>query len=200
MAQASQSQPGQAGEPQPIPGQQPQTPSMQDSTGSTGQTPAMIKDKMFLRRAAESGMAEVQLGQLAAQQGASADVKTFGQKMVDDHSAYNKEMEPIADSMGVKLPTHLGKKDQAEYDKLKGLSGEDFDTEYLTAMVKAHHKDLRQFRLEAANAQDQTLKDAVVKGEKMIHQHMVMVDTLAKNKGIVVPHHYGNKPQSQPEQ
>ena len=196
---SSPSNPSQMGRPRPQPGQ-PMSPSMQDSTGSTGQSPEMMKDKMFLRKAAEGNMAEVQFGQLAAQKAGSEDVKTFGQKMVDDHTMLDNDMKPIADSMGVKLPTHLNKKDQAEYDKLNGLSGNDFDTEYLTMMVQDHHKDLREFRLEAANTQDQTLKDAVAKGQKVIHEHMVMVDKLAKDKGIQVQHHAGNTPASPPAQ
>ena len=56
--------------------------------------------------------------------------------------------------MGVMLPKHMNKDDQAEYDKLNGLSGDAFDTEYLTLMVKDHHKDLREFRVEAVDTQD----------------------------------------------
>lgn len=196
----SQGQGNPSGMPQPRPSRQDQTPSMQDSTANNGQTPQMIKDKMFLRKVAEGGIVELQFGKLATQKAASEDVKTVAQKMVDDHDAFNKVIEPVADSMGVKLPTHLNREDQAEYEKLNGLSGEDFDTEYLTTMVKAHHKELRAFRLEAADVQDPGLRDAVVKGEHMVHEHMVMVDKLAKNKGLVVPHHYGNRPPAPPAQ
>lgn len=169
--------------------QQAATTSMQDSTGNSGMTPQMMQDKMFLRKAAQGGMAEVQLGQLAAQKASSDDVKAFGQKMVTDHAALNEKMKPIADSMGVMLPRHLNKMDQAEYDKLNGLSGNDFDTEYLTFMVKDHHKDLREFREEAANTTDETLKAAVISGEKVIKEHSVMVDQMAKDKGISMPSH-----------
>lgn len=196
----AQDQGNASGMPTPRQSRENQTPAMQDSTANSGQTPQMIKDKMFLRKVAEGGLVEMQFGKLATQKAASEDVKTFAQKMVDDHSEFSKGLEPVADSMGVKLPTHLNKEDQAEYDKLNGLSGEGFDNEYLTVMVKHHHKDLRAFRLEAANAQDPALKNIIVKGEHMIHEHMVMADQLAKNKGLQVPHHYGNKPPAPPAQ
>jgi putative membrane protein len=118
--------------------------------------------------------------------------------MVDDHTMLDNEMAPIADSMGVRVPKTINKEDQAEYDKLNGLSGSEFDTEYLTQMVKAHRKDLREFRMEAANAQDQTLKDAVEKGEKIIHEHLTMVDKLARDKGIAMPPRGGNRPAPPP--
>lgn len=178
-------------QPQPPQSQQTTMPSMRDSVGNNGDSAQMTKDKMFLRQAAEGGLAEVQFGQLAAQKGGSDDVKAFGQKMVDDHGALNKDVAEVADSVGVILPKRINKTDQAEHDKLNGLSGEEFDTEYLTLMVKAHHKDLREYRLEAADTQDPALREAVMKGQRTIHEHLMMVDSLAKSKGIEVPGHHG---------
>jgi putative membrane protein len=167
--------------------QQPGSPATQDSSNNAGEMGQGMRDKMFLHQAAEGGMAEVQFGQLATQKASSGDVKAFGQKMVDDHTALNNMMAPIAGSMGVKPPKSLNKKNQAEYDKLNGLSGNDFDTEYLTVMVKDHHKDLRDFHDEAGIATDPTLKAAVQKGETVIAQHTAMVDQIAQNKGIAIP-------------
>jgi putative membrane protein len=179
--------------------QQPGSPAMQDSGNNANDTSQTMKDKMFLRHAAEGGMAEVKLGQLATQKASSDDVKAFGQQMVDDHTMLNNEMAPIADSMGVRTPKGLNKEAQAEYDKLNGLSGTDFDTEYLTAMVKDHHKDLREFREEAASTTDATLKAAVEKGQGVIREHTMMVDKLAQSKGIAVPQHGGKKQPSPPQ-
>jgi putative membrane protein len=186
----SQSQPNQPRQARPS------TPSMQDSVGNNGDTGQMMQDKMFLRKAAEGGIAEVELGKLAVQKASSPDVKAFGQQMVDDHTALNNEIATVADTIGVLLPKHMNKADQAEYDKLNALSGSDFDTEYLTFMVKDHHADLRAFRMEAASTADPTLRDAVDKGSKVIHDHMVMVDKLARAKGIPTPGR--NKPAPAP--
>lgn len=171
---------------------------MQDSMGSSGQTAQMAKDKMFVRKAVEGGMAQVQFGQLAAEKGGSDDVKALGRQMVEDHTALNKSLESLADSMGVMLPKHIDKEDQAELDKLNGLSGDAFDTEYLTMMVKDHHHDLRGFRNEALGTQDSELRDAVVKGSQTIHEHLVKIDELAKSKGIEVRHHHHANGAEQP--
>ena len=178
--------------PQTQPGrvQPPGTPATQDSGPNAGDVGQAMQDKMFLRKAAEGGIAEVKLGELAVQKASSDEVKAFAQKMVEDHTRMNNDMAQLADSMGVMLPKTMDKDDQAEYDKLKGLSGNDFDTEYLTFMVKDHHKDLHEFRVEAANTRaDASLHDAVVKAESVIHDHTVMVDKLAREKGIPVPTH-----------
>ena len=188
-----------ASQTQPNPPQQAPASStaIQDSATNAGDVGQTMKDKIFLRKAAQGGMAEVKLGQLAAQKANGDDVKAFGQKMVDDHTKLNNEMAPIADSMGVRLPKDLNKEDQAEYDKLNALSGNNFDMEYLSFMVKDHHKDLREFRQEAASTTDPTLQTAVANATKVIHEHTVMVDKLAREKGIPVPQH-GSVPNPAP--
>ena len=160
--------------------------AMTGSSGTNDVSPQMMKDKMFLRKAAEGGMAEIQLGQLAAQKGGSDEVKQFGQKMVDDHTALNNDMKPFCDSMGVKPPTKLSKKDQMEYDKLNGMSGDAFDKEYLSYMSKDHHNDVKDFKAEQMSAGDENLKAAVGKGLQVVQQHTMMVDQLAKSKGAMV--------------
>jgi putative membrane protein len=174
--------------------QLPSTTSMQDSAPNSGDVGQLMQDKMFLRRSAEGGIAEVKLGQLAADKASSDDVKAFGKKMVDDHTRINNDIAQVADSMGVMLPKSMNKDDQAEYDKIAKLTGNDFDIEYLTYMVKDHHQDLRAFRIEAASPTDPALHEAVVKAESVIHDHKVMVDKLAHTKGVPVPAHGGNHP------
>ncbi len=159
------------------------------TAGSNDPSGQMARDKMFLRKAAEGGMAEIQLGQLALQKSNSDDVKQFAQKMIDDHTTLNNSMKPIADQMGVPTPTKLARPDQAEYDKLSGMSGDDFDKEYLGYMSKDHHKDLRDFKMEDSTVTDSSLKAAVDSGLPVIQQHTQMVDKLAKSKGVTMPGH-----------
>lgn len=161
----------------------PGTPSTQDSNAG-GDTVQSMRDKTFIRNAGAGGLAEVQLGKLAAEKGASDEVKTFGQKMIDDHTKLNEKMASVADSLGVMLPKHLNKEDQAEFDKLSALTGDAFDKEYITFMVKDHHADLRDFRIEANNTTDADLKQVVTEGAQMIHDHMVMIDKIARSRGI----------------
>jgi putative membrane protein len=177
--------------------QQQSTTSIQDSAPNAGDVGQIMKDKIFLRSATADGIAEAKFGQLAVQKSTSDDVKALGQKMVDDHTALDSEMAPIADSMGIRLPKEMNKTDQAEYDKLKEMSGADFDAAYLTFMVKAHHRAMRDFRLEEAGVSDSALRAAVVKGEGVIHEHLVLVNKLAREKGIPMPER-GSKPSPPP--
>src|SRR5579863_5273324 len=95
--------------------------SQMNGVGNAGQ-PSMI-DKMFVRKAMEGSMAEVQLGQLTLQKSNNDQVKQFAQHMIDDHTKLNEQMKPVAQQLGVSAPTQVSKKDRKTMDKLQALSG-----------------------------------------------------------------------------
>ncbi len=154
---------------------------------SGGPDASALRDKIFLRKAGEGGLAEVKLGHLAAEKASNDEVKKFGEKMVEDHTKLNDAMKPVARELGVLAPTKMNKADQAEYDKLSALSGADFDKEYLSYMVQDHRKDLKDFRDESEATNDAELKDAAANGLKVIAQHTHMVIVLAKANGVTLP-------------
>jgi putative membrane protein len=181
---------------QPVPGapgstpatgaQSTQTSSMRDSLGAPGETGQQMMDKQFIRNAAQAGMADVNFATLATQKG-SPDIKDLGQKLADDHVAMDKDLDTVADQMGVMLPKKMTKQDQAEYEKLNGLSGKEFDTEYLTYISKAHWQTVHSFYMEASLAANPDLQTAVVKALGTMHQHVGMVTKVAKDDGITLP-------------
>ncbi|HEX9199419.1 MAG TPA: DUF4142 domain-containing protein [Acidobacteriaceae bacterium] len=160
--------------------------SMRDSLGAPGQTGQQMLDKKFMRSAAQAGMADVKLGTLAVQKG-GPEVKELAQKLVDDHSAMNKDMEAVADALGVMLPKKIEKDAQAEYDKLSSLSGKDFDTEFIVFMTNAHYQELHNFHQEASVAADPDLQSEVIKAMHTMHQHVGMIVNVAKADGITLP-------------
>ena len=115
-------------------------------------------DRKFVQKAAQGGIAEVQLGQLAAQHAQSEEVKQFGQRMAGDHSAANNKLQQLASQKGITVPTDMEASSRREYDKLQKLSGAQFDREYMSAMVSDHNKDVKEFRSEAKTAKDPDIK------------------------------------------
>src|SRR6185312_4178979 len=83
-------------------------------------------DSTFAFKAAQGGLAEVQMGQLATQKASNSDVKAFGQQMVDDHSKANEELKEVAAKKGMTLPSSISTKDQATYEHLSKLEGAAF--------------------------------------------------------------------------
>ncbi|AXC14484.1 putative exported protein [Acidisarcina polymorpha] len=154
-----------------------------NSGSSTAQAPAM--DKMFVRKALEGGMAEVQLGQLALQKSSNDDVKQFAQKMIDDHTKLGDQMKPIAQQIGVKVPDGPSKKDQATMARLQALNGDAFDKAYIKDMVKDHKTDLSEFKNEAQNGTIPAVKDAANQGSQVISQHLQMIEQISQKSGAM---------------
>jgi putative membrane protein len=95
-------------------------------------------DRDFVNDLTIANMAEIELGRMAAEKAASAEVKRFGQMMVDDHTAAGNKLKPIATRHNIAMPTELDEKHRDLRDKLAKLSGADFDREYMKAMVGGH--------------------------------------------------------------
>lgn len=141
---------------------------------------ASSADKSFVKAALRGGMAEIELGQLAAEKGNSSDVKNFGQKMVRDHTKLGDQMKDVAGKVGVTPPTMLSPMDKALEVKLKALSGDDFDQAYIKAMVKDHQKDLADFKKEAGTGTSAEVKNAAGQGATVVGEHLDMIQKIAQ--------------------
>jgi len=150
------------------------------SAGARAQThePAAAKqsstDQTFVKKAAEGGMAEVELGKLAADKGASSEVKQFGQKMVDDHGKANDQLKSLARTKNITLPSDLSPKDKALHDRLSKLSGAAFDRAYMKAMVSDHTKDVNEFRAQSKSGVDPDIKSWASSTLPTLESHLKM--------------------------
>jgi putative membrane protein len=138
----------------------------------------MAADHKFAMEAAMGGLMEVELGRLAAQKGASDEVRQFGQRMVDDHSKANEELMRVASSKGMTAPAALDAKHQAEMQKLSALSGEKFDKEYVKMMVKDHKKDVGEFQKEANGGMDADIKAFAASALPTLREHLQMIQRI----------------------
>jgi len=140
----------------------------------------LAADNMFVMTAAEGGMAEVQMGQLAAQHASDAMVKQFGQRMIDDHSKANDELKKVASEQGLTLPTTVNAKQQATLDRLAKLNGAAFDRAYMQDMVKDHKEDVGEFKKEAASGDNPQVKAFASKTLPTLEEHLRLAEQTEK--------------------
>ncbi|HLI77482.1 MAG TPA: DUF4142 domain-containing protein, partial [Acidobacteriaceae bacterium] len=147
------------------------------------QSPTADQDKQFVMQASLGDYTEITFSQLALQKSTNPKVKAYAQKMITDHNQLETEMKPVADKLGVTPATALDSQHQQLYDQLNGLSGADFDKQYISDMDTDHHKTLDAFKAEEASTQDKQLKPIVKKGEKVVAMHTTMADKLTTSMG-----------------
>ncbi len=140
-------------------------------------------DHKFVTDAAEGGMAEVQLGQLAVSKATNSDVKNFAQRMIDDHSKANDQLKSTASGQGVTLPTSVGTKNQAIYDRLNKLSGAAFDKAYVEQMVKDHEMDVKEFERESQSGSDSAIKNFAAQTLPTLQEHLRMIKDIESKMG-----------------
>jgi putative membrane protein len=153
---------------------------------STGTTAAGLSaaDRKFITSAAQGGLLEVELGKIAAQKASDADVKTFGQRMVDDHSKANDQLKQLASQKGVTLSDKLSPSKQKEVDKYNKLSGAAFDRSYISHMVTDHKQDVAEFQKESKNGKDADVKSWASTTLPTLQDHLKMAqETSSKLHG-----------------
>lgn len=133
-------------------------------------------DSRFAREAAQGGMAEVQLGQLAVQNASNDQVKKFGQRMVDDHSKAGDQLKGVAAKDNIQLPSDISAKDKATIQRLRNLKGSEFDRAYMRDMVKDHQADIAEFQKEASGGSNPDLKSFASQTLPTLKDHLKMAE------------------------
>jgi putative membrane protein len=137
-------------------------------------------DKKFLAKAAQSNLNEIKLSQLAEQKATDPAIKAFAHKMVVEHHKIGNSLKPFLEAWNVTPATNLDDDGQKAYDKLSGLSGADFDKEYIDRMVSDHATALDDFTSEAKDTKDAKFRSVVLRDKTMIAAHKNMAYDLKK--------------------
>jgi putative membrane protein len=161
------------------------TPATQPGTG-TRNLPAAAKiargDRKFIEEAANSGMFEVQVAQLAASKASDPNVKSFASMLVDQHTAANNELVKIANAKGVELPAAPKRSLRRDIEKLGKKNGDEFDRDFVRNVgVKAHEKDIKMFQDASKDVKDAELKAFVDKTLPTLREHLAMAEKLPQS-------------------
>ena len=111
------------------------------------------------------------------------DMNEFGARMVADHGRANSELKSIAGKKGIQLPTELNSEQKSEMDKLSKMSGAEFDKEYMSAMLKDHETDVKDFDTQAKEGNDPEIKAFAGKTLPTLQQHLQMAQQAAQKVG-----------------
>src|SRR5262245_54804450 len=142
----------------------------QQPKGSAARAVLAAPDHKFLEAAAKGGHAAVELSKMAVEKASDPKVKEFAQRMVDDHTKINNDLEALAKQKGVSLPTTYAK-DPAE-TRLSKMSGAAFAKAYMHDMVTDHEKMIAAFEGETKSGQDNDVKDFASKQLPTLRTHL----------------------------
>jgi putative membrane protein len=108
----------------------------------------------FLADAIRGNVSEVKLGQLAAERGQSQQVREYGDMLRKDHTKSLERASSLANEIGIPASSELSAQQQKQFESLQKLSGEEFDTTFLSQMVREHQSDIAKFSAQAQSGSD----------------------------------------------
>lgn len=135
-------------------------------------------DASFVNNAAQGGMLEVQLSELAQRNGLNMKVKQFGLMMIKDHGKANAELKKLAEGKKLGLPPTIGKEMQDRVDSLSLQNSAGFDLKFMEVMVAAHKKDVADFEKATTTLKDADLKAFAVKTLPTLKMHLADAENI----------------------
>lgn len=113
----------------------------------------------FVNKAASSGLAEVEASRAISEKTANSTVREFAAMMVKDHSAANDELQRIAKSKNISLPTAPLPPHQEALTKVGAAMGVESDRLYVEEFgPKAHREAVDLFDKQSREGVDADLK------------------------------------------
>jgi putative membrane protein len=148
--------------------------------------------KGFAMKAAEGGMLEVKLSQLAEQKSQTQEVKDLARQLEQDHTQANNQLAAIAKQKNINLPTDLKGECQETYEAFQKLDGKDFDNAYLLHNVKDHLADIMMFQKESQKGTDPDIKQWAASTLPKLQQHAAHINKVAQSAGLPMDALAGN--------
>ncbi|HKG07940.1 MAG TPA: DUF4142 domain-containing protein [Pedobacter sp.] len=143
-----------------------------------------LSTESFIHLAALAGKKEIELGKVAQQKGQSADVKTIGKMIVDDHTMSDADLKSLAASKNItiSLVSDTLKPEQdykAATQQLGAMSSDKFDRAYLIVMLEDHRRAIALYEL-GAGSKDPAVKAYAEKYLPKLKTHLDAVQKLTR--------------------
>lgn len=160
--------------------------------------PVNEKTKEFIRKASASGKFEVDSSELAKKSAQSTEVKSFAQRMIEDHTKANKDLAAAARQAGAQVPEpKLEPKHEEVISQLKKQTGQAFDRTYVDAQVSAHRQAVDQFQAYAKQGDNAQIKQFATQTLPVLQKHLESAADLKQSLPGAATGAGGGTPQGQ---
>ncbi len=134
-------------------------------------------DQTFLQEAAQINANEIALGKIAERQSTDPNIRKIAQDLVRDHTGANQQLEQLAHSKGITVPTQLSPGQEKNAAALQAQTGDQFNKQYLQNNIKGHEKAISLFEKVAQRTTDPEIKAWTEKMIPELKAHLAMVQS-----------------------
>ncbi len=143
----------------------------------------LLTPAQFVAVASASGLAEVNMGNMAIKHGTSLEIRQYGQRLVDDHTRANKELNRLATAENLTPAATMDAAHRTLARRMEQLRGPSFDQAFLKHMVMDHQEAIAIFEQQARKGQDPQLKGLAAKMLPVLRDHLRLARRLQKQLG-----------------
>lgn len=189
-------------QPQQKPPEQ-QKPGQARNPAGAAPTTLAANEREFLQKTAINGRKEVEMARVATQKASNSEVKKFAERLVEDHTKANQEIEDLARRKGVNIPAEStapaeraessesaksarskgspAQGSRAHMEQLSKLSGEQFDRAFIQRMIESHTKSVAEFERQSKNATDNDIRSLTAKLLPTLKEHLEQARNINKS-------------------
>jgi putative membrane protein len=147
-------------------------------------------DQQILSKMHQVNQMEINLGKLAEQKSDDPEVKRYGRRLVRDHEMGDRKVTMLAKQLNLTLMTPQPQTPEEQQkaqmqmqmvDKLKTLSGKNFDNTFLPAMVNGHTEAIIMLKNVAVKLPRQSpVRMFISQMVPILQQHQQLAEDLQK--------------------
>ncbi len=152
--------------------------ALNDVLGANETATAATDAAGFASAVAASDLSEIESAELATDKASNADVKAFAQHLRTDHEKSTAELKSAAGTANITVTPALDAEKQAMLDRLKAVSGAEFDREFINQQKTAHQKALTLLQSYASSGDNEALKTFAGKTATAVKGHLDHANTL----------------------
>ena len=141
-------------------------------------------DSTFIRQALRGTFTEVGLGRLAESRAEDDDVEDFAERMVSEHGSMYEDWEAVAKKIDMKTDVDLAQAREPAVERLRNLSGREFDQAYIAEMIRLHEQDLAAFQRLGTSARSSEVRQLATSGASTIQEHLTLARQLGSRVGV----------------
>ena len=135
-------------------------------------------DSNFAREACQAGVAEVEIGKLAARNTKNADVRALARRIASDHSQAEKELAQLFARKGLPPEREMAPPFRTSLDRLAALKGREFDHAFKEQVIEDHRSAIDLFEKQADQGTDPDLKAFAQRHLPHLREHLAAAERL----------------------
>lgn len=145
-----------------------------------------VADQVFVKAGLERNVADLQLCQLVQSKSQSEDVKSLAQQITGTRTSLDSQLKTLAKEIDVSVPKNPNKKDKQGIAKIEALSGADFDQQFLQAVGRSFHQDVKDFQSEVTYAQEPLVKQVAQPDADVLSKQLAAIQKVAQAHNVTL--------------